>query len=218
MKRGEREDFNLTPEEFDELLDRACIERKESKKIRKFFLEKIISGGQTGADLAGLLAAKKLGLQTGGTSAPLYSTSNGREAALLKSFGLVDIALKGSWQQAYCDRTMKNVIDANATVVFRVKASSGTDKTIGYAVKGKWQTVSFSTAGSVYEFPASTSFRPVFVVLKLNQEAGEALVRFLEKHKVKVLNIAGHRAGSDLPGWQENIESFLLTHLGSSTQ
>ena len=108
--------------------DMMPLLRGEEKRSKIFFpLQKIISGGQTGADLAGLKAGRYMGLRTGGTAAPNFSTSAGRQDILLKSFGLTALPLTSSWSAAYCKRTMMNIDNANATVAFRVKESSGTD-------------------------------------------------------------------------------------------
>ena len=107
-------------------------------------LTTIISGGQTGADMAGLLAARDIGLKTGGTAAPYYATSEGKQEELLKSFGLKAISWQGSWVKGYIERTKANVDNSDATVVFKYKDSPGTDKTIGYAVTGKWKALDLS--------------------------------------------------------------------------
>ena len=120
-----------------EAIDALIAEHAKKKSMRT--LTKIISGGQTGADIAGLKAAKRLGLATGGTAPPHFGTSKGSQEGLLKSFGLNAIPLTTSWESAYCSRSMLNVDNADATVAFRVKASPGTDKTIGYCVTKRWQ-------------------------------------------------------------------------------
>ena len=45
-------------------------------------IKKIISGGQSGADLAGLKAAIKLGIETGGFIPKNYRTENGSDYTL----------------------------------------------------------------------------------------------------------------------------------------
>jgi hypothetical protein len=215
MKRAV-EDVALSPDECA-ALEKACLEAEHqaaSKRRRTLF--KVISGGQSGADLGGLVAARQLGLETGGTAGPLFSTTDGRQEALLGGFGLCAIPLQSSWEQAFCARSMKNVDDSDATVAFRAKSSAGTDKTIGYAVTGKWKTVSLSTAGRVLEFSSSSCHRPVLVVLRMDDESGEVVRAFLKKHNVGILNIAGHRSSADLPRWQERITEFLSLHLKES--
>ena len=74
-------------------------------------LRKIISGGQTGADRAGLAAAALLGLETGGTAPQGYRTMEGSDFDLRDTFGL-----KEHWSSAYPPRTECNVKDSDGTI------------------------------------------------------------------------------------------------------
>ena len=76
-------------------------------------IEKIISGGQTGADQGGLEAAMELGIQTGGTAPMNWMTEKGSMKKSLVSFGLVECELPG-----YPSRTEMNVLNSDGTVVF----------------------------------------------------------------------------------------------------
>lgn len=78
---------------------------------------RIHSGGQTGADLAGLWVAKTLGLPTGGVAPLGYKTLNGPQPGLKDLF---DLGQFGD----YRSRTIKNVRDADATIIFSRKMSS----------------------------------------------------------------------------------------------
>jgi len=78
-----------------------------------FRLAEIISGGQTGADQGGLLAAQDLGIPTGGLPQG-WLTENGPQEALLRSFGLVECTESG-----YSARTHKNVLHADGTLLGR---------------------------------------------------------------------------------------------------
>lgn len=82
-------------------------------------LRKILSGGQTGADKAGLEIAKELGLETGGTAPKGYRTESGTDHSL-KELGLVESPY---WQ--YQPRTKQNVKDADITVWFGNIGSPG---------------------------------------------------------------------------------------------
>src|SRR5215510_7209740 len=77
-----------------------------------FLLKQIISGGQTGADHGGLVAARELGFETGGTAPEGWLTENGPEEELLRSFGLVECDQKG-----FSARTRRNVEIASATLL-----------------------------------------------------------------------------------------------------
>jgi hypothetical protein len=90
----------------------------------------IISGGQTGADWGGLLAAADLGIATGGLAPKGYRTELGENLELAK-FGLQEADLTD-----YEVRTVHNVQAADATVVFADRLhSDGTKLTIESCIK-----------------------------------------------------------------------------------
>lgn len=90
--------------------------------------QKIISGGQTGADQGGLEAAKMLGIPTGGTAPPRFMTDEGSYPALHEIYGLVEGRPDPS---TYRTRTIQNVIDCTGTVWFGDISSPGGRLTIG---------------------------------------------------------------------------------------
>jgi len=164
----------------------------------KLYLEKIISGGQTGADRGGLEAGRELGLETGGTAPLGYRTERGRDNSLAY-FGLLEHS-----NPAYPPRTMRNVDESDGTVAFRLMRSAGTDMTIAYARNGKWY----------YETPLSSDVghRPVLVVREITDSTAGRIRNFVERNKVKVLNIAGHRESSR-PGLCEEVKEVLVKAL-----
>lgn len=87
-------------------------------------LTKVISGGQTGADRAGLEVAKRLRYETGGTVPRGYKTSRGPDPTL-KEFGVVEHS-----SDRYPPRTAKNVRDGDGTVWFGNEETSGGKLTI----------------------------------------------------------------------------------------
>ena len=92
---------------------------------------KIISGGQTGADQGGLLAARDLGWETGGTAPYNWMTEKGPAEALLRSFGLV----AGPHDpNTYPIRTALNAKNSDVTIWFGTKNSPGVDLEGGYSV------------------------------------------------------------------------------------
>ena len=80
-------------------------------------IEKVISGGQTGADRAGLIAAKKCGIQTGGYIPKGFKTELGSEPNLANEFGLVEFGI------TYPVRTLANVEQADATWILDRKST-----------------------------------------------------------------------------------------------
>jgi hypothetical protein len=151
---------------------------------------KVISGGQTGADLAGLRAARDLGLETGGFAAAGFWNEDGAQPGLGPEFGLVEA--KGS----YVHRTKLNVDAADCTVAFlAAERGSGTSKTVGYALTGKWTDGFASSAQGCY------CYRPVLVISGSEMEDTDAcalkLQTWLAVHGARkrrlTLNVAGHR-------------------------
>lgn len=86
-------------------------------------ISKVISGGQVGADIAGLRAAQKLGIETGGYAPKGWQTTRGPQPALLKSFGLVEHTTPG-----YPQRTRMNVRNSDCTIRFAFNWDSGGER------------------------------------------------------------------------------------------
>ena len=86
--------------------------------------ERIISGGQTGADQAGLSAAKEMGIPTGGTASKGWRTEDG-PAPWLADYGLVENDRADYWT-----RTVLNVVDSDGTVIFGDIESTGSRLTL----------------------------------------------------------------------------------------
>src|SRR3990167_1377892 len=87
-------------------------------------IKKIISGGQTGADRAGLEAGRVLGLQTGGWVPKGWRVDGGSDPSL------ADFGLKEHPSTDYPPRTHLNVASADATVLFGNMHSPGCALTI----------------------------------------------------------------------------------------
>ena len=72
----------------------------------------VVSGGQCGADLGGLLAAEMLGVETGGIAPLGYRTEKGKQPILKTRFNLTE---HSSWQ--YPPRTEENVKLSDVTLI-----------------------------------------------------------------------------------------------------
>jgi hypothetical protein len=125
---------------------------------------KIISGGQTGADQGGLEAGKILGIVTGGTAPPGFITEDGPQPLLLKRYGLMEGVPD---PRTYPKRTIKNVADSDGTVWFGNSGSPGGRLTLG-------------TCRSLG--------KPVLI-----NPTSEVLSKWVEEFKISVLNVAGNR-------------------------
>lgn len=151
-------------------------------------IEKIVSGGQTGADRAGLEAAHALGIATGGWAPPGFMTSSGSDLALRDVFHLDEITMKGPLARMYIERSKRNVDMADGTLAFRLYSSAGTDKTIQYCSSGRWEQ---------WKHMPST-YKPILVITQLDDTRNaEHIQRFISENNIKILNIAGHRGSRD---------------------
>jgi hypothetical protein len=72
---------------------------------------KVISGGQTGADIAALRVAKECGLETGGWMPKGFKTLAGPRPEYAELYGL-----RENDSTSYRDRTFDNVCDSDATL------------------------------------------------------------------------------------------------------
>ena len=126
-------------------------------------LKKIISGGQTGADQAGLKAGVDLGLETGGWVPKGRRT----EAGPMSTDHMILYGLKEHKDPSYVPRTLENVIDSDGTALFGNMGSSGSKLTINMCEsRGKPFIVNPTT---------------------------EQLRTWLVEHDIEVLNVAGNR-------------------------
>jgi hypothetical protein len=169
-------------------------------------LQKVISGGQTGADRAGLNAAQRCGLATGGTAPANYLTENGPDDSL-RHLGLIAPA-----NMTYPQRTQANVINSDGTIAFRANDSPGTNGTISYCHSETWLP-----KYTCIDTRFVGCFRPVFVITGddlQNQdrwpELVNRLVSFITRCNIKTLNIAGNRqTSSEISNFMELIETLL---------
>lgn len=138
-------------------------------------------------DEAALAAAKAVGWGTGGTMPPRFLTARGPAPWMAAQYGVVAVDFVGSVAAAYAHRSRLNVDAADATLVVRLHASTGTDRTIGYCATGRW--------GAQGHAPLSTPHRPCMVITHLRDVDGQAarLAEFMAEHGVGTLNVAGHR-------------------------
>ena len=128
----------------------------------------IISGGQSGADQAGLEAGYINGIKTSGFAPPGYQTSVGPNPKLLRDkYGLKEHPIKG-----YKERTWANV-----------EASHGTVRLC----------VDFWSAGEICTLNAIKRYnRPYFDVYLPNPISVFDFVSWLNRYKITIINVAGN--------------------------
>jgi len=155
-------------------------------------LLQIISGGQTGADQGGLMAAQALGIPSGGTAPQDWWTETGCQEKLLRSFGLKECVAPG-----YPARTRQNVMDSDGTLIVGSDATGGTALTT--TIARHHNKPLFYVA-----FPES----PDASLEKITADFRS----WLTQHGIRTLNVAGNRE-SERPGIREFTEKFLTAAL-----
>ena len=135
-------------------------------------LEKIISGGQTGADQGALDTAIRLGIDHGGWIPRGRKTETG---PLPDKYGLTEMPT-----DEYHLRTEKNVVSAEATVIFSHGPLSGGSlltQQVAERHGRPWLHVDLDTASAF--------------------DAARSLNDWIRTYDIRVLNVAGARASQD---------------------
>lgn len=148
-------------------------------------VEKIISGGQSGADQGGLFAGYALGLKTGGWAPKNYQTEDGPARDLLRFFGLSETEIIG-----YEYRTNLNVWNSDGTVLFGDIQSAGSRLTGNYIKM-------YSKPNVHFDVPFK------------HQGARQYLLEWVEKNGIVTLNVAGNRESRN-PGIRDRVTDFLV--------
>lgn len=158
-------------------------------------IEKIISGGQTGADQGGLEAGKELGLEIGGTAPPNFWTERGSSKYLRELYGLTE---GGHDPRVYPKRTRKNVQDSDGTVIFGDFYSPGSKLTVACC---------------------KSLSKPLYRVCREDNPIIEKqdFLNWLKSYNIRTLNVAGNRESKN-PGIQERVKNFLVEALKEASK
>lgn len=141
-------------------------------------ITKIISGGQTGADIAGLKFAKSANIETGG-SAPLgFRTENGTNLELRDVYGL-----KESEYIDYKYRTIDNVLKSDGTVIFAEKSSAGSALTVKICKHNKVPYIVSPSPDNLINFLEKNNIH----ILNIAGNR-ESVSLGIEKRVIKILN------------------------------
>jgi hypothetical protein len=137
-------------------------------------LEKIVSGGQTGVDLAAIDAAISLGLDWGGF---IPKGRRNEDGVIPESY---DKFVEMETTQ-YTERTIANVVNSDGTLIIvgSKRLQGGTEFTYQQALIKK---------------------KPVFVFvfpLDSERQTAEHLGQWVIDHQIKILNVAGPRQSQD---------------------
>lgn len=129
-------------------------------------LKKIISGGQIGADQAGLHVAKMFNLETGGWAPKKYMTKDGPNHDLRLLYDLKEHV------GGYKERTWENVKESDGTIRF---------------------AFTFKSPGEICTLNAINHFKKPYVDVNFTDPIPHfKVVSWLINNKIEVLNIAGN--------------------------
>lgn len=140
-------------------------------------IEKLISGGQTGADIAALDVALRFGFPHGGWCPKGRRSLEGPIPAHYNLFETPS--------DSYLQRTEWNVRDSDGTVVCTLaeEATGGSLRTIGFAKKHKKPCLHLSREVGLFGY----------------RDRSELLQQFVKEHYIRRLNVAGSRESKE-PG------------------
>jgi hypothetical protein len=147
-------------------------------------IAKIISGGQTGADRAGLIAAKQAGIPTGGWMPKGFKALDGYHPHFATLYNI-----KEHSSPAYSPRTFANVHESDGTVRF---------------------AADFSTSGEICTLNAIRKLTKIhFNVAILGTVQPIELAHWIIDNNISILNVAGN-SEKTCKGIGEFVVAFLL--------
>jgi len=148
---------------------------------------KVISGGQTGADQAGLIAACRFGITTGGWMPRGFETADGPNPQLAKKYGLRE------HRGGYAERTATNVRDSDGTI--RI---AGT----------------FNSLGEKCTLRCLREQRKPHVDVDMHDPIKVAeVVDWIRSHEIRILNVAGNVRPKSRTALASGIEEFAVEFL-----
>lgn len=155
-------------------------------------IKKIISGGETGADRAGLDAALSQGIKTGGTMPFAYKALDGFHPDFKTKY---DIEMHDS--SSYVPRTKKNARDSDGTIRF---------------------AMDFESPGEKCTLKAINSYKKPYIDVDFHDPISvEDVIKWIEDNEIEVLNVAGN-SESTSPGIYEFTFNFLSDLLSKGKQ
>jgi hypothetical protein len=150
-------------------------------------LEKVISGGQTGADQAGVRTARLFGIPTGGHLPPGFETLDGPRPEFAELYGMVE------FPGGYRERTRENV-----------RASDGTIR-----IASNW-----ASPGEKCTATAIRDFRRPSIDVDIHDPVPVAqVVEWIRSNRIRVLNVAGNTQPRTRAARSHGITAFAEEYL-----
>ena len=145
-------------------------------------LEKIISGGQTGADQAGWRAARAFGVPAGGWMPKGFLTEDGPRPEFTESYGAAEMLTDSAPA-----RTEQNVQDSDATLWFGITTTFAARVTVEACIEFYKPCMPIDPGAS---------FEPSHVT------------RWILANQIRTLNVTGNGEGEE-PGIGDRVELFI---------
>ncbi|HEV3385173.1 MAG TPA: putative molybdenum carrier protein [Gemmata sp.] len=146
-------------------------------------LLQIISGGQTGADRAGLIAARAADIKTGGWMPMGFLANDGEHPEFAERYGIVEMSSK-----RFPPRTAMNVTESDGTLRFATH----------------WES-----PGELLTLKLCKKYRKPFLdIAPGGQHTPHDVAAWIAANDIRVLNVAGN-AEQTSPGIQEFVVDFL---------
>lgn len=167
---------------------------------------KVISGGQTGADRAGLEAALAVKLRTGGWAPKGYRTENGSDPDLR-----VIYKLKEHESRDYPPRTAANVIHADLTILVSTSETLGVGSRLTEKLcRQHWKpSILYTKLSKADAIQAAETMHRSLPYLVQNTSGRESY-KEAQARGGWIINVAGPRESSR-PGVQKKAAAFLRT-------
>lgn len=150
-------------------------------------LQRIISGGQTGADISALIVAKKYNLKTGGWMPKGFLTQAGPRPDYAEMYGMQEHS-----SPKYVPRTYANVKDSDGTL--RIAGD-------------------FHSAGEICTLKAIEQYNKPYFDISLVEVAdwnvkAKQVLTWLGENEIQVLNVAGNTEKT-FPGTAGEVLDFM---------
>jgi len=151
----------------------------------KMIFRKIVSGGQSGADIAALVTAKQYGISTGGWIPKGWMTSFGPKPEYGEIYGIKEHKSSG-----YKARTWANIFDSSGTIRL---------------------AFNFSSAGEICTLNGIKKYDKLYIDVDLaNPLPVEQVIDWILQNNIEILNVAGN-SEKTCPGTFSEVCEYLST-------